>query len=151
MKAFLAYGCDLALFTPSLPSRGSRGGLQSGYAMPAKRLMTMACKVRSTTAPMSRTSCQGWRKTPSETISVVAPAGGCGTLRSTITPVVSPSERPVAIARGHVPPTVNAGPAIVKPVTTRLKYPAIAPMACPMMVLREGTSGRKYRSTMLWE
>ena len=65
--------------------------------------------------------CQGCLNMPSEIISVVAPAGGCGDLNRTINPAVSPRESAAAITRGHVTPTVNAGPVIVKPVTTRLK------------------------------
>jgi hypothetical protein len=70
---------------------------------------------------MSTTRNKGFVMRPSEMISVVAPAGGWGDLSKTIKPEVSPRERAAAMARGQLTPTVRAGPAIVKPVTTRLK------------------------------
>ena len=70
---------------------------------------------------MSTTSCQGFVRMPSEMISVVAPAGGWGDLSKTIKPEVSPRERAAAMTRGQDTPTARAGPAIVKPVTTRAK------------------------------
>jgi hypothetical protein len=39
--------------------------------------------------------------------------------------MVNPNERPMAIIRGNVTPTASTGPAAVKPVITRLKYPMI--------------------------
>ena len=97
--------------------------------MPASRLMTNACTVSITTASIKMTSCIGWVRMPSEMMSVVAPAGGCGDFNSTISPDVSPSESAAAMTRGPVTPTGYAGPAIVSPVTTRLKYPANTPIA----------------------
>src|SRR5436190_23884495 len=135
---FLTYVCAPFFLATSLLSRT---GFHNGYGMPARRLMAIACKVSSTTAPIRKTSCQGWRKIPSDTINVVAPAGGCGDFNRTITPEVSPRESPAAMTRGHVTPSDNAGPAIVKPVTTRLKYPAAAPMVWPTRVLRGDALG----------
>ena len=62
-------------------------------------------------------------------------------MNRTIKPEVSPSERAAAMTRGQVTPTARAGPAIVKPVTTKLKYPANTPIACPVSVLRGEAAG----------
>jgi hypothetical protein len=50
--------------------------LQSGYGSPASRLMTMACATRRKTATSIMTNALGFEMMPSETMSVVAPAGG---------------------------------------------------------------------------
>src|SRR5437763_10735773 len=107
---------SLAYFTGSLlpPTSLSFIGPQSGYGMPARRLIARACRVRRTTASMSTTSCQGFVRRPSEMISVVAPAGGWGDLNKTIKPEVRPRERAAAMTRDQVTPTARAGPAIVK-------------------------------------
>jgi len=89
--------------------------------MPAIRLMTMACSVSRTTALMRSKSCQGLLKSPRETISAVEQAGGCDVRSRIMAPAVIPNEKATAMTRGHVTPTKRAGPAIVNPVTTRLR------------------------------
>ena len=90
--------------------------------MPASRLMAKACNVSSTTAPISKISCQGCVKRPSETIRVVAPAGGCGDAQEHHHSSRQPQrECSSDDARSTSLRTANAGPAIVNPVTTRLK------------------------------
>ena len=83
--------------------------------------MTNAWTVSITTASSRDDELPGLGQDASETMSVVAPAGGCGDFSSTISPEVSPSESAAAMTRGPVTPTANAGPAMVRPVTTRLK------------------------------
>jgi hypothetical protein len=51
-------------------------GLQRGYSMPAKRLITYPWSTRRSTANISTPSCLGSVRIPRLTIKVVAPAGG---------------------------------------------------------------------------
>src|SRR5579884_1470402 len=97
------------------------GGFQTGYGIPASRLMANAMGVSTATAISSSNSCQGCVMRPSDTISVVAPAGGCGALSKTIRLEVSPSESAAAIIRGIVT-SASAGPAVFNPVIHRLTY-----------------------------
>ena len=81
--------------------------------MPANRLMASACPVSNTTAAISTGICHRCGISPSEMISVVAPAGGCGTRRRTIAPLVAPSDSAAAPTRGQSTPADRAGAAAV--------------------------------------
>ena len=52
-------------------------------------------------------------------VSVVAPAGGCGTAAHTMAPLVSPSDRPAAPARAAVTLEASAGGSWSSPKTAR--------------------------------
>ena len=70
--------------------------------MPARRLITMPCPTINTTAIINTVSWAGVFRMPSDTISVVAPAGGWGTLNHTMNPLVRPSDTAAAPTRGQV-------------------------------------------------
>jgi hypothetical protein len=70
---------------------------------------------------MSTVSCRVSRRMPRETISVVAPAGGWGTLAHTIAPLVSPRDWAAAPMRAPVTWVASAGAASVSPKVTRAR------------------------------
>src|SRR5262245_19498534 len=100
---------------------GSGAGRQIGYGTPASRLMASPWSTSRKTANIRPASCHGSSRIPSETISVVAPAGGWGTRAQTITPLVRPRESAAAPTRDAETPDARAGPASVKPNTTSAK------------------------------
>src|SRR5215472_13022717 len=64
----------------STPIFGAGTLAQNGYLTPVSRLIMIACTTSRPTAASSTTRYAGLLMTPRETISVVAAAGGCGTL-----------------------------------------------------------------------
>lgn len=86
------------LFAPNLQRAFSRH-YQSGYGIPATRLMATASAVKSTTATMRNRKSSNCGKIPSATISVVAPAGGCSTLSAMTVPAVKASATAAAMTR----------------------------------------------------
>ena len=69
-------------------------------------------------AIISTASWAGVFRMPSDTISVVAPAGGWGTLNHTMNPLVSPSDTAAAPTRAQVTSVARAGAASVSPKMT---------------------------------
>jgi hypothetical protein len=71
---------------------------------------------------------------PSETIRVVAPAGGCSTEKRIVKAKVSTSDSVAAkINSIDIPETIAPG-ALFNPNIAKLTYPHIAAIRCPKMV-----------------
>ncbi len=81
--------------------------------------MTNPWMVRSTTATIRTESWNGVRRIPRDTIRVVAPAGGWGTLSQTMTPEVNARESAAAPTRPIVTAVASAGGASVRPKIAR--------------------------------
>lgn len=129
---------------PGGDSREDSRAAQRGYGKPARRLMAMACRVSRTTAAISTAIWPVLRKIPSEIISVVAPAGGCGAFKKTISPLVNPRESAAAAIRGSLTPIEMAGPMSRSPNSARLLQPATTPMRYPIIALRGACGGFQW-------
>lgn len=97
--------------------------------------MAKACNTSNPTATSIMTSEDGAVISPKAMIRVVAPAGACGALASTIPAPVAASARLAAIIRGHVMALSTISGVLARPVTTSAKYPQTMPIAWPIMTL----------------
>ena len=83
--------------------------------MPARRLIRIAWSVRMATATSITTRCPGRVMIPSEMMSVVAPAGGCGAFVRIIKAPVEASDKAAAPMRAAETPVAMAGGAWCRP------------------------------------
>ena len=77
--------------------------------MPARRLIRIAWSVRTATAISITSRWKGRVTIPSEMMSVVAPAGGCGALARIMSAPVEASDKAAAPMRAAETPVAMAG------------------------------------------
>src|SRR5215467_15154279 len=113
----------------STPIFGAGTLVQNGYLTPVSRLMMIACPTSRATAASRTTRYAGLLTTPSDTINVVAAAGGCGTFSRIISAPVMARESAVAMILAQPSSVTMAGPACSNPVTQSAAYPQAIPIA----------------------
>ena len=127
--------------TPSrhVPASIGATGFHQGGLSPWIRLMTCAMTTRATTASIITARSRGECSSPRATISVVAPAGACGTCSHVITANVRASASVTAHTRRKVR-SGRSGPSPISPNTHRARTADRMPMRWPQMTLRGDAS-----------